>query len=211
MSDVSGIFVFLVSEMKVVHFSRYVLVLMGFINLGCGQNNSSEETINEIFNELKENQTKVIMRIEGKEFYPAESIFTGQMTLTEQMLSLVLVDQFEGRTMLNLGGEKWFHQPVIKDISTGNTFNAGLRLGKLIDKQNMIGEGYMMTDGTIEAISFARDRIVFKITGKVGKYSDFQQPEKYLAANGLIVCKMPTITWEGITENEVFGPNKLDK
>ncbi|MCE6990843.1 hypothetical protein LZG72_17165 [Dyadobacter sp. CY323] len=184
---------------------------MAFLDFGCTGNKGSEENIKQILSELKENQTKVIMRIDGKEFYPAQSLFTGQMTFTDQMLSLVLVDQFEGRTMLNLGGEKWYQQPIVKEVSTSNMFNASLKLGKLIDKENLIGEGYMMTDGKIEAVSFARDRIVFKITGKVGKYSDFQQPEKYLTADGLIVCKMPAITWTSITEDEIFGSNKLDK
>ncbi|MEO6286179.1 MAG: hypothetical protein ABIN80_24475 [Dyadobacter sp.] len=189
-----------------------LLILIGFLNFGCSQNNASNERVEQIFKALKENEAKVIISFNGKEFYPAESVFKGQVTLSHQMLSLALTNQFEGKTMLSLGGEKWYAQnPIVKKVDLKDAFNASLKIGKLIDPKNMIGEGYMMTDGQIEAITFAKDQMVFKITGRVGKYSDFEQPDKYISAEGFIVYKMPAINWSNITEDEVFSSTKLDK
>lgn len=184
---------------------QYFSIMLVFLLFGC-KNSGDQQQAEKVLNELKDNQAKVIIRIDGKEFYPDSSIFTGQLMLTEQMLSLALTDQYEGKTMLNVGGEKWFaEKPVSRQVVGNNAFNAGLKLGKLVDPQNMIGEGYMMTEGKIEAVIFEKDRIVFSINGKAGKYSDFQQPDKYLPLEGLIIFKKPALNLANITEKEVFG------
>jgi hypothetical protein len=213
MPEVSGHLCFLLRyQMIRSGIGFYVLILISFLNLGCSPNKASDEKVKQIFKELNANQAKVVVSFNGREFYPTESVFTGQITMSGQMLSLALTNQFEGKTMLNLGGEKWYAQdPIVKKVSLNDAFNASLKLGKLIDPKNMIGEGYMMTDGTIEAITFSKDQMVFKITGRVGKYSDFQQPDKYISAEGFIVYKMPAINWSNITEDEVFSSTKLDK
>lgn len=171
----------------------------------CRQENDLQLKTEQVLRVLNDNQAKVVVHIDGKEFYPDSSLFTGQVMLTDHMLSLSLVDQSEGRTMLNFGGGKWYaERPLIKEIVLRDAFNAGLKLGKLVDKERGIGEGYMMTEGRIEAVLFEPDKMVFRITGKVGKYSDFEKPESYLPLEGYIVYKKPAISWSNITGDEVF-------
>jgi hypothetical protein len=210
MSEGFGHLCFLLNrEMKFSGVVSLAVTVLSLLLVNCKKENDFGQEVNQVLKELNGNQAKVIVDIDGRKFYPDSSVFTGQLLLTDQMLSLALTDQFEGKTMLSIGGEKWFEQkPISRQILKNDAFNASLKLGKLVDAKNMIGEGYMMTEGRIEAVVFERDKIVFAISGKAGKYSDFQKPEKYLPLKGLIVYKQPAINWSNVSEVEVFSSIK---
>jgi hypothetical protein len=185
---------------------RLLVILISFYSFTCEQKSNRNEQADKAFLSLKENQARIIISIDGKPFYADKSIFTGQVLLSDQMMSMTLTDQFEGRTIITIGGETWYLQkPVSKKIILDNPFNASVKMGKIIDKEKMIGEGYMMAEGEISAQEFSREKMVFAIKGKVGKYSDFQQPEKYVPVEGFIVYKKPAINMQGVLEKEVFS------
>ncbi|MCF2486701.1 hypothetical protein [Dyadobacter sp. CY347] len=186
--------------------TRCLLLFLAFFVFSCSSKDSSEKAADQLFQTLKENEAKILMLIDGKEFYPKESVFSGQVLLSDNMMNVTLTDQFEGKTIINLGGEKWYAaKPITKTITANGPVETSIKMGKIVDKINMIGEGYMMAEGEITATAFAKDKIVFKIKGKVGKYSDFQQPDKYIPAEGFIVYKKPAISLGNITEKEVFS------
>ena len=186
--------------------TRCLLLFLAFSIFSCSSKDSSEKAADQLFQTLKENQAKIVMSIDGKEFYPKESVFSGQALISDNMMNLTLTDQFEGKTIINLGGENWYTaKPITKTITANGPVETSIKMGKIIDKINMIGEGYMMAEGEITATEFTKDKMVFKIKGKVGKYSDFQQPDKYIPAEGFIVYKKPAISLGNITEKEVFS------
>ncbi|WAC10220.1 hypothetical protein [Dyadobacter pollutisoli] len=172
----------------------------------CQSQDAVKEKSEEIFRTLKNNEARILVRIGDKEFYSPESVFTGQILMSDNMMSMTLTDQFEGKTIINLGSKKWFSKkPVHELINAENQVSTNVKMGKIVDREKMIGEGYMMAYGEITAVEFLKDKMVFKIMGKVGKYSDFQQPDKYLPAEGIIVYKKPAVSFGNVTENEVFS------
>lgn len=186
--------------------NRWLLVFFTFFVLSCSSKESSDQAADQVFESLKENEAKIVVTIAGKEFYPKESVFSGQALISDNMLSLTLTDQFEGKTIINLGGEKWYAaKPIKKTIGANGPIETSIKMGKIIDKEQMIGEGYMMAEGEITATEFSKDKMVFRIKGKVGKYSDFQQPDKYIPAEGFIVYKKPSVSLGNITEKEAFS------
>ena len=208
----ASLFFIEIVKMRLLRIAYFTIASLGFLIMGCRTEDNMAQKASQMLKDLKENQAKVIISIDGKEFYPDSSVFSGQMLLTDQMLSLAVTDQFDGKTMLNFGGDEWYGKsPVSKEVDLKDAFNASLKLGKMVDTKNMIGEGYMMSEGKIEAVTFELDRMVFSISGKAAKYSDFGTPEKYLPLEGFIVYKMPAISWSNITEDEVFSATKLDK
>lgn len=207
MPEVSGHLCFLLTYQMIrsVLLST-VFVLTAYFLGSCQNNDSTKEKAEEIFKTLKNNEARILVKIGDKEFYSQESVFTGQILMSDNVMSMTLTDQFEGKTIINLGSEKWFSKkPVHELINDETQVSTNVKMGKIVDKEKMIGEGYMMAYGEITAVEFSKDKMVFKIMGKVGKYSDFQQPDKYLPAEGIIVYKKPAISLGNITENEVFG------
>ncbi|TLU98872.1 hypothetical protein [Dyadobacter luticola] len=186
-----------------------ILILLAMFDClcqACTSKESTDEQTETILKSLKDNQARILVKIDGKEFYLAQSVFSGQTLFTPDVLNVTLTDQFEGKTILNIAKEKWYATGHVgDDISTDGRTASNLKMGKIIDREKMIGEGYMMTEGKIEAVRFAKNSMIFKLTGKVGKYSDFQQPDKYVPFEGTIIYKKPAVSLVNITENEVFS------
>ncbi|QRR02030.1 hypothetical protein [Dyadobacter sandarakinus] len=192
--------------------TRNVLWLFGllFITIihSCRQKDTLEQKADDWYASLHDNQARIEVKIGDTEFYGQKSLFTGQVTLFEDLFSTTLTDQFQGRMIISMGGKDWYrNKPIIRKVVAENEINASVKMGKIIDQKQMVGEGYMMADGQIEALTFTEDKIVLKITGKAGKYSDFAAPDHYLPVEGLIVYKKPSINTGGLSKEKVFGPN----
>jgi hypothetical protein len=162
-----------------------------------------------IYNQLADKQAKAIYKINNTDFYPSEGIFSAEINASDQLLSMTLIDQFDDRTIISFGGENWYvSMPVKKEVFADNQVNAGVKIGKLVDRQKMTGLGYVMSEGTVTLVEFSKDKIVVKIKGKVGKYSDFQEATEFYPMEGTVVCKKPTFHLMNITEEELFSAPK---
>lgn len=202
MLDVFEHFCF-IDIMKYMNYSTsiFAIIILTFFS-AC----TPSENIDKIYNQLNDKQAKVIYKIEGKEFYPSQSIFSGEVNASDNLLSITLADQFEDRTIISFGGDGWYSGlPSKKEIFVDNQVNAGVKMGRLVDREKMVGEGYMMSEGSVTLVEFSKDKIVLKIYGKVGKYSDFKQPSEYYNVEGMVVCRKPLFRLVNITEKELFS------
>ncbi|MHA4738084.1 hypothetical protein [Dyadobacter sp. MSC1_007] len=191
--------------MKTGRLLNTLTLALMVVGSACQKQDSDDRISDSYFQSLKDNQARFVVTIGGKEFYEPTSVFNGQVLLTEGVLSMTLTNQFDGKTIINLVGEEWYAKsPVTEEVSADQS-GTSLKIGKIVDRDKMIGEGYMMTKGEITATTFSKDKMIFKIRGQVGKYSDFRQPDRYLPFEGLIVYKKPAISFGDITEKEVFG------
>jgi hypothetical protein len=181
------------------------LFLLLITMTGCGSRNSSTEETEKYAAGLNDNQARLIISIGGKPFYPDESVFSGQVIMSGNVLNVTLTDQFDSRTIINLAADKWYaRQPVSEHIENYSESGTSVKMGKLVDREKLIGEGYMLTNGDITAVTFERDRMVFEIEGKAAKFSDFQKPDQYLPFHGLIVYKKPAISYGDVNEQTIF-------
>ena len=181
----------------------YLLILL--ILASCNSSGNS----NKVYEQLGDNKAKISYKIDGKEFYPEESIFSGEVNASDKLLSITLADQFDGRSIISFGGDEWYVSfPSKKDVFSDNQVNAGIKMGKLTNKEKMIGEGFMMSEGTVTLEEFSKDKIVIKVLGKVGKYSDFEEPSEFHKLEGTIVYKKPSFSLFNVTEKELFSPLK---
>jgi len=166
----------------------------------------------EIYNKLGENEAKVIYKIDGKEFYPQESIFKGEVNASDKLLSITFIDQFDGRSIISFGGDDWYLAiPSKKEVFSNDQINAGVKMGKLTDREKMIGEAFIMTDGAVTLEAFSKEKIIMTIHGKVGKYSDFEQPTEFKKFDATIIYKKPAFSLLNITEEELFSAIKSSK
>lgn len=192
-------------KMSYLKASGGLIVLNILLLFACSSDNTNKEKIDKIYSALQENEAMILLKINGKEFYSAQSIFKGGIQISDNLFSMTLVDQNGGRTIINFGGDKWYLQrPIKKEVFVNEQGGASIKIGKIIDHEKMIGEGYLMAEGNIVSEAFSDKKMVFRIKGKAGKYSDFQQPDKFVPVEGLIVYKTPEINYGSITEKEVF-------
>ena len=181
-----------------------LICLLAAISAGC--RNAAADQGKKYLGSLNDNHAKALLTIGGKPFYPSESVFTCQMLASSNVLSLTLTDQFDGRIMINIAQSGWYNKKTVEAaIEAGGQGATSLKIGRLTDRQKMIGEGYMMTSGTISVVTLDREKVIFEIKGEVGPYSDFQAPEKLLPLEGIVVCKRPAVSFGDVSEKEVFG------
>ena len=194
----------------VVRLAGYVFLLI--IMVGCINRDESAELAEKYWKGLHDNQARIIATIGGKPFYSDESVFSGQVILSENVLNLTLTDQFDGRTIINLAADKWYsRRPVSQTIESYEQSATSLKMGKIIDRAKLIGEGFMLTKGDIVAVTFEKDKMIFRIKGEAAKYSDFAKPDQYLPFEGLIVYKKPAISLGDISEEAIFGSTHSNK
>lgn len=173
---------------------------------GCSTRNTSAELAEKYWAGLHDNQARIVAKVAGKPFYTNESIFSGQVIMSENVLNLTLTDQFDGRTIINLAADKWYsRRPISERIESYEQSASSMKMGKISDREKLIGEGYMLTKGDIVALAFEKDKIIFKIKGQMARYSDFQRPDQYLPFEALIVYKKPAISLGDISEQAIFG------
>lgn len=190
---------------------KYILGFVLLLSFFSSCNHKTEsEVAEQIFKKLKSKEAGISMIINGREFYPAGSIFKGQVKITDQLISVMLIDTNESRLMIDLGGENWFKAfPVVREFKTGKSESASVKIGKMKDRIKMIGEGYMLVDGTLTLRELTNEKLIFSIKGNVGKYSDFQQPDKLYPVDGWIVYKEPDMHFENITAAEIIKNEKV--
>lgn len=190
-----------------MNYWKLTFCLFFFIAIFISSCTSSDD--DKMYEQLGENQAKAIYKIDGKEFYPQESIFRGEVSTSDKLLSITLIDQFDGRSIISFGGDDWYLSiPSKKDVFSNDQVNAGVKMGKLTNREKMIGEGMILSEGTMTLEEFSKDKIVIKVQGKVGKYSDFEQPTEFKNFDGTIIYKKPVFNLLSITEEELFSAIK---
>lgn len=161
--------------------------------------------VNELYATLKDGQAKAFIKINGKEFYVKESIFTTDIMADDNFLRASIFDQFESNIVINLGSSNWHKEKPYKlNLSIDRQIEGGLMIGKLVDKEKGVGEGYLMTEGELVLESFSKEKCVFIAKGKVGKFESKAVPEEWLDLEAIIVFKKPKIELLGLSEKEVY-------
>ncbi|MBE9465003.1 hypothetical protein ACFP1I_16710 [Dyadobacter subterraneus] len=187
------------------HLKIAASLILSLLFSSCSPDTSEDS----IYNQLADKQAKAIYKVNNKEFYPSEGVFSAEINASDKLLSMTLVDQFDDRTIISFGGENWYVAvPVKKEVFADNQVNAGVKMGKLLDRKKMIGVGYVMSEGIVTLQEFSKDKVVIKVKGKVGKYSDFQEATEFFPMEGTVVCKKPTFQLMNITEEELFNAQK---
>lgn len=163
------------------------LLLVVFIAL-----NSCKSGINieEQFDQLKDNQTKCIVKVNRTPFFEAnEAIFDGSVSVTNDLFKMNEKNLTEGNFILTIQEADWYKKKNISAISSGkfSTF----MIGKKIDSTKYEGYGYLMTEGLVEPLTISREKIVIKIKGLVKKYPKLSDNDPAYDLEGYVIAKKP--------------------
>jgi hypothetical protein len=184
---------------------RYLLFSLFFaLFLGC-TSEVSEHDDEIIYKNLKDNQAKFIFKLNGDDFYTSESIFDGHLEIYPTTFSLGSFDQFGSNVMIHFGGNDIYkNKPMKIPVRLENGHTSPVMFGRIKDKKNNLGDGYLMSEGFITFKAFSKEKIVMRIEGKAKKYPKTYLNDKSFDVSALIVCKKPKIGYIDIDEKAAF-------
>lgn len=181
---------------------NYIVLLIAFAFINSCTTDKHEQ---EIYDALKNNESKFIFKLEGKDFYPAQSNFSGHLEILEKSFTISYFDQFDSNVMIHFGGDKWYvDRPIRVPIKLINNYTSTLMFGRIKDKEKRLGEGYLMSEGFITFKTLTKDKIIIQMDGKAKKYPQVNPEDKDYKVQALIVCKKPKIDFLEINEKEAF-------
>lgn len=191
------------------YFAFFIAV--AFFN-GCSSDSAIDaqeaKQYQEIYQSLKDKQSKVIVKLDGKDFYNAESIFTGHLEMFPGSFTMSYFDQFQSNVMLHFGGKEWYKARPIKTlIKLDNGYSSNVMIGKIIDKEKQVGAGYLMNEGTMTFKVFTKEKFIIVIEGKAKKYPRVEENAPSFEVKATIICKNPSLDVMGIDGKESFYGN----
>lgn len=181
---------------------KYFYCLISVLFIACGSNDINSD---KIYKSLNDRQAKAIIKIDGKDFYPNESIFKGNVQVYDNSFRLNLNDQFDSNVIFTIAGDKWYEvKPIKKQITIENQTSGSLMVGKMKDRVQHTGEGFLMTQGEMEIEAFTDEKFIVKFKGKISKYEFLQDASKWNDFKGVIIIKKPEIVLQNITKDKVY-------
>ncbi len=178
------------------------MILMTAITLlACKNQHTDRLQLQQEITQLKDSTAIVRVSIDHENFYPESSIFTGRISLADNMFRVDFFDQYEGNTMMIFQGKIPYSKKSLSfEITPENTDLNNVMLGKVIDKVQNLGSGYVMTEGTVEVLSMNRNHIILQLSGKMMHYAS----KKVVACSGNLLFRKPTYLISNLKDEEVF-------
>ena len=180
---------------KCLKFSLKYLIMLSIISIfnSCSSNNKEEDKqYQTIYQSLKDGQSKFIFKMDGNDFYKTESIFTGHLEMLEGSFTMSYFDQFDSNVMIHFGGQKWYEgRPIKATIKLDNGYSSNVMFGRIVNKAEKLGAGYLMIEGLITFKVFTKEKFVIVIEGKAKKYPKVEVSDPSYEVKAIIVSKNP--------------------
>ncbi|MBO0949905.1 hypothetical protein [Fibrella forsythiae] len=150
-----------------------------------------------IYQTLKPGEAQFVVKMDGESFYADESRFKGEVTVRPESIRLNLFDQYESNTIVTLGGNELFKRPIVQPITLDNQNTGSVMIGKVRDKAQRTGDGFIMTEGTVTVDHLSDEKIVIRLAGKTGNFNTMNNRDTWKRLEGLLVYKRPKIIMRG--------------
>lgn len=191
-------------KLRTLHF-YLVLLIVGSLCHSCTTSSSSSPNATEVLSTLKEGEAKAFFSIDNQPFYGDSSIFKGEITAFDHAFRINLTDQFQGNTVIAIGGDKWFaKKPITKPVDTNNQTQASAMIGRITDPANRRGLGYIMTSGEITLKALSNEKAILHLKGQVGEYTTMGDPATWKPIEGFIFYKKPFLKIQGLTPQQLY-------
>ncbi|MBO0938016.1 hypothetical protein J2I47_15780 [Fibrella sp. HMF5335] len=158
-----------------------------------------------IYDSLKNGEAKFIVTMNGAAFYADDSRFKGEVTIAPTALRMNLFDQFESNVILTLSSEDLFaKRPVKRTIQVDNQVAGSVMIGRIRDRRLRTGDGFLMSAGEVTVESLSEQKIVVRLSGKVGNFNTLRDAQTWKRLDGLLVYKRPQLIMQGGAEKSLL-------
>lgn len=159
---------------------------------------TTQPDVDTVYNSLNDGEARIIVSIDGDDFYKDDSRFKGEVTISPNTIHMNLFDQYESNVMLSLGDEALFAKKPIKRAIVVDQPSAGsVMIGRVKDKAKRTGDGFLMTEGEMTVESLSDEKIVVKLSGRTGNFNTMRDQKTWKSLEGLLVYKRPKIMMRG--------------
>lgn len=166
------------------------VALLALASVSC----TGQPDADSIYQELKPGEAQFVISLNNDVFYGADSRFKGEVTVTPASIRLNLLDQYEGNTIVTLSGTNLFaKRPVSRLITLDNQSLGSVMIGKVRDKAQRTGDGFVMTEGTVTIDHLSEEKVVIRLTGKTGNFITMNDPATWKRLEGILVYRKPVI------------------
>lgn len=187
-------------------FSLSVVIFVIIVSFFACSTQKDELDFNQIASDLKDQQAKVIVEIDGKPFYDEDRIFTGSVMVASTSIRANLYDHLRSNVIASVMMNDWYKASVKKfQVKAGENTNVNVLIGKIIDSKQNKGIGYLFMNGECEIVKYTKDLLVFKFEGLTSEYMKMSSPEEWQQIKGYIVIRKPNYQFTDIDEKSFFN------
>ncbi|ARK10499.1 hypothetical protein A6C57_09270 [Fibrella sp. ES10-3-2-2] len=164
---------------------------MGIIAVSC----IGKPDADALYKALKPGEAQFVVRMDGDDFYKEDSRFKGEVTVRPSSIRLNLFDQYESNTIITLGGNRLLEKrPVDQLITLNDQSLNSVMIGRVRDKKERTGDGFILTEGTVTIDHLSDEKIVIRFAGKTGNFNTMNNRDTWKKLEALLVYRKPTIT-----------------
>ena len=184
------------------------LIILFFISsfFSCHSPKIDKAKVEDILKTLKDGQAKIIVKIDGEDFYVDESVFIGEISVYQNSFRMNVTDQFESNVILSFSQNNWnvAQKPIKQKVTVENQVNASVMVGKVKDKIKRLGEGYLLAEGEMTLETLTKERCILRFGGTITKFENMNNKSKWQKAEGIVIYKTPKIILQNLKESEVY-------
>lgn len=169
---------------------------------------SSQDDVDfeKVIKNLKDHQAKVLVQIDGKEFYEDDRLFSGSVMVASTSIRANLYDAYRSNVIASVMMNDWYKLKIKKyQVKAGETTNVNVLIGKITDSTQNKGIGYLFMNGECEIVECSKNRLVFKFEGLTSEYMKMSSPDQWQKIKGFIVIKKPDYQFMGLDEKSFFN------
>jgi hypothetical protein len=155
---------------------------------------STQPTADSIYQSLPNGKARIIVNMDDEPFYPDDSQFKGEVTVTAQTIRLNLFDQYESNVIISLDAQDLFAQrPVQRTITPDNQIAGSVMIGRVRDRKQRTGDGFLMQEGSLVVEKLADTGVVIRFSGMIANFNTLRDRRTWKHLEGLLVYRKPTI------------------
>jgi hypothetical protein len=184
--------------MRQIHL--FLVIGIGIALGSCGSINTDK-----IYDTLKDHEARAMILIDGQEFYAPKNIFKGEFIVFDNSVRVNITDQFLSNIIITATGQYLFRsKPIKKQVDINNQTASSVMVGRIKNKAENTGEGYLITEGLLEIEEMNAEKAVIRFKGRGALFLETNNKEKWQNIEGAIVFKKPIINIQNITKEDAF-------
>ncbi|WP_375447355.1 hypothetical protein [uncultured Fibrella sp.] len=165
----------------------------------------TQPDVETVYKSLKAGEARIIVSIDGDDFYPDDSRFSGEVTVSPNTVHMNLFDQYESNVIFSLGDEALFaKRPISRPIVVDQPSAGSVMIGRVNDRAKRTGDGFIMTQGDATVESLSDEKVVVRLSGKTGNFNTMRDPKTWKSLEALLVYKRPKLMMRGDTTRSLL-------
>jgi hypothetical protein len=186
--------------------SIFSFIFLAFSMFACNSEQIDMSQVDAELKTLKDHEAKILVKIDGENFYSDSSTFSGSVQLRSSSIRANLYDTKRSNVIFSVMANDWYKKSKkVFQVKNGETTSVNVLVGKITHAAQNKGLGYLFVNGECEIVSFTKDHLVVKFKGLTSEYMSISDQTKWQKIQGLIIIKKPDYQFMELSETDYFS------